>query len=119
MAGKKTIRRKTPKRLKIGYSEFKIVPRSAHWGVRNKAFGECSPDEAKIQYDSTQKRSELVNTILHEALHGIVYMFDINFKNMKEEENVVRKMANGLHTVFRDNPQFLEWIIQNSSGDDE
>lgn len=114
---KKTIRRKTPKRVKIGYSEFKIIPRSHHWGKRNKAFGECAPDQAKIQYDSTQKQSELVNTILHETLHGIVYMFDINFKSQRDEENVVRKMANGLHTVFRDNPQFIEWIMQNSRGD--
>jgi hypothetical protein len=111
-------RRKTPKRLKIGYSTFKLVPRSSQWGKRNKAFGECAPDEAKIQYDATQKKSELVNTILHEALHGIVYMFDINFKSQREEENVVRKLANGLHTVFRDNPAFLEWIKQNSNKDD-
>lgn len=112
------VKRKTPKKLKIGYSTFKLVPRSSHWGKRNKAFGECAPDEAKIQYDATQKRSELVNTILHEALHGIVYMFDINFKSQREEENVVRKLANGLHTVFRDNPAFLEWIKQNSNKDD-
>lgn len=112
-------KRKTPKKIKIGYSEFKIIPRSNEWGKRNKAFGDCSPEQAKIQYDVTQKRTELVNTILHETLHGIVYMFDINFKNSREEEKVIRKIANGLQTVFKDNPQFLEWIIQNSERDNE
>lgn len=61
----------------------------------------------------------MVNTIIHETLHGIVYMFDINFKSQRHEESVVRKMANGIHTVFRDNPHFVEWIMQNSSEDDE
>lgn len=107
-------RRKTPKSLKIGYSTFRLVPRSSHWRKRNKAYGVCSPDESRIEYDSSLKKCELVNTILHETLHGIVYMFDINFRSMQEEENVVRKLANGLHTVFRDNPAFLEWIKQNS-----
>lgn len=107
-------KRKTPKKLKIGYSDFKIVPRSNLWGKRNKAFGDCAPDEAKIQYDSSQNKTELVNTILHETLHGIVYMFDINFKSSRDEERVVRKIANGLQTVFADNPHFLEWIMQNT-----
>lgn len=111
--------RRTPKRIKIGYSVFKLIPRSSNWGARNKAFGLCQPDEAKICFDKTQKRTELVNTILHEMLHGIVYMFDINFKSMRDEENVVRKMANGLQVVFRDNPEFLEWILQNTTKDDK
>jgi len=115
MSGKKNVRRKTPKKIKIGYSDFKLIPRSNHWGKRNKAFGECAPDQGKIQFDSSQKRSELVNTIIHETLHGIVYMFDINFKSMRDEETVIRKMANGIHTVFRDNPHFVEWIMQNSN----
>lgn len=113
------VKRKTPKKVKIGYSEFKIVPRSNQWGKRNKAFGDCAPDQARIQYDASQKKSELVNTIIHETLHGIVYMFDINFRNSREEEKVIRKMANGLHTVFADNPEFLEWIMQNSSDDND
>ena len=112
-------RRKTPKKIKIGYSEFKIIPRSNEWGKRNKAFGDCIPESAQIQYDASQKRAEIVNTIIHETLHGIVYMFDINFKNVKEEEKVVRKIANGLHTVFKDNPHFLEWIMQNADKADE
>lgn len=112
-------KRKTPKKIKIGYSDFKIIPRSNVWGKKNKALGDCAPEEAKIQYDKTQNKLELVNTILHEALHGIVYMFDINFKSSRDEERVIRKIANGLQTVFKDNPQFLEWIVQNSKSNEK
>jgi hypothetical protein len=116
---KKTIQRKTPRRVKIGYLDFKLVPRSKKWSIKHKAVGMCIPEYAHIAYYSKQKRSEIVNTILHELLHGVVYMFDINFRNSREEEKVVRKIANGLHTVFKDNPEFVEWLVQNSVKDDE
>lgn len=112
------IRRKTPKQIKIGYSTFRLLPRSKHWGIRQKACGMCEPEQAKISFVSSLKDSEVVNTIIHEMLHGVVYMFDIDFANQKEEERVVRKMANGLHTVFQDNPKFLEWVLQNTKKDD-
>ena len=115
----KSVKRKTPKRIKIGYLDFKLVPRSKKWSVKHKALGMCVPEDAHIAYYSKQKRSEIVNTILHEMLHGVVYMFDINFRSLRDEERVVRKMANGLHTVLKDNPQFLEWIMQNADRDDE
>lgn len=114
----KRTRRKTPKRIKVGYSTFKLIPRSHHWGVRNKAFGTCHPEEGKICFDSTLKKAEVVNTIIHEMLHAVVYMFDINFKSTREEERVVRKMANGLQLVFSENPQFLEWVLQNTNNDE-
>jgi len=111
--------RKTPKKIKIGYLDFKLVPRSTKWSIKHKALGMCVPEDGHIAYYSKQKRSEIVNTILHEMLHGVVYMFDINFRSLRDEERVVRKMANGLHTVLKDNPQFLEWIMQNANRDDE
>jgi hypothetical protein len=115
----KVTSRKTPKRIKIGYLDFKLVPRSKKWSIKHKAVGMCVPEDAHIAYYSKQKRSEVVNTIIHELLHGVVYMFDINFRSLRDEERVVRKMANGLHTVLKDNPQFLEWIMQNANRDDE
>jgi len=111
--------RKTPKRIKIGYLDFKLVPRSKKWSIKHKAVGMCVPEDGHIAYYSKQKKSEVVNTIIHELLHGVVYMFDINFRSLRDEERVVRKMANGLHTVLKDNPQFLEWIMQNANRDDE
>lgn len=119
MTQRQTKRRKTPKRIKIGYLDFKLMPRSKKWSVKHKAVGMCVPEDGHIAYYSKQKRSEIVNTILHEMIHGVVYMFDINFRNLREEERVVRKIANGLHTVFKDNPEFLEWVLQNSHVDDE
>ena len=56
---------------------------------------------------------------LNKGVADVVYMYDIPFKNMKDEESVVRKLANGLHTVFKDNPNFLEWIAQNSNKKDD
>lgn len=115
----KSAQRKTPRRIKIGYLDFKLVPRSKKWSIKHKAVGMCVPEDGHIAYYSKQKKSEIVNTILHEMLHGVVYMFDINFRSLRDEERVVRKLANGLHTVLKDNPQFIEWIMQNANKDDE
>jgi hypothetical protein len=107
-------KRRAPKRIKIGYADFALIPRTKRWGARHKAMGICKPDQQEIQYDVTQAPAELVNTLIHEMLHGVVYMFDINFKTEREEENVVRKMANGIHTVMNDNPEFVRWILENT-----
>ena len=100
----------TPKKVKIGYLDFKINPKTRKWGTRHKALGMIVPESKNISYDKTQNVCELPNTILHEILHGIAYVFDINFPNDNIEEKIIWKMANGLCTVFKDNPSLLEWI---------
>lgn len=52
--------------------------------------------------------SETVDSIVHEILHGIVGMFNINFKlTMDEEEYIVSTLATGLVTVMKDNPDLF------------
>lgn len=38
-------------------------------------------------------------------------MMDIDFKDKAEEEDVTRKMATGLITVFKDNPKFTAALL--------
>lgn len=103
-------RRKTPNRIKIGYATFKIIPRSKYWGKRKKAAGQMEATINRISYDTSQNVHELPNTIVHEILHAINYVFSINYKNNREEEKIVNAIANGLCTVFVDNPIFLDWL---------
>lgn len=102
-----------PKTVKVGYSQFSLIPRDEIWAKKQKAVGECHAYKSIIEYDKTQNSNELVNTLIHETLHAIAYVFDIEFRNSREEEDVVRKMANGLQTVMGDNPEFIMWALKS------
>lgn len=103
---------KIPSKVKIGYSTFKIQSKNSKWKEKNDAVGLCTVDKSLIEYCAEQTESELVNTILHEILHAVIYIFDIEFGSDSKEEYFVRKMTNGLHTLFVDNPELLSWLIQ-------
>lgn len=102
-----------PSKVKIGYATFKLSPKDESWSKKQRALGECHSDKSLIEYSQNQNKNELVNTILHEILHAINYIFDIEYKNSKEEEIIVRKLANGLQTVLCDNKDFVEWMIKS------
>ncbi|MFN4975282.1 MAG: hypothetical protein ACK5GV_08565 [Bacteroidota bacterium] len=104
---------KVPNKVKIGYSLFNIESRDEAWKERNGAVGMCKVDKSLIEYCKEQSQPEIVNTIIHEILHAVVYMFDIDFDTAKKEECLVTKMANGLHTLILDNPELLKWLVES------
>jgi hypothetical protein len=102
---------KVPKKVKIGYLTFDIDSKDSAWKDRNKAVGMCKVEQSLIEYCKEQSSPEIVNTIIHEILHALVYVFDIEFDNTKKEESLVTKMANGIHTLLLDNPDLLKWLL--------
>lgn len=54
-----------------------------------------------------QKQAE---TLLHEILHAILFQFDVELEDDKEEK-VVKALAKGLHQVVKDNgTEFLSYM---------
>lgn len=49
-------------------------------------------------------------TLLHEALHGICEHYKLDIKN---DEDTIDKLANGLYMVIADNPEMFE--VHNDS----
>ncbi len=100
-----------PKKIKIGYADFNISffnkpPKDGF--VSN--MGETWVQGHNIRINENQNYEECVNTIIHEILHAISYMWYINFKTDSEEERIVSMFANALTTVFKDNPELIDWI---------
>ena len=61
---------------------------------------------------------EKVNTLLHEALHAIIYGSGLNqaggpLKEEDAEELAVNQITNYLLGMFRDNDWFLDYIKTN------
>ena len=107
------IKGRLPRTIKVGYMSCKIKPKPKRWGSRNKALGQLKLNTtrpSKIEYDRTQDEEEMHNTIIHELLHSICYVFGLKHLTEKQEEKVVDAMANGLATVLRDNQRFLDWL---------
>lgn len=102
--------KKLPKEIKIGYATFKLrhVARKSEKPI-DMGEMEYQPNHV-IRLFGKQEDSELANSLAHEIIHGINYIFDIPFKNAKEEEKFVRRFTNGLITVFKDNPKLLDFL---------
>jgi hypothetical protein len=110
-------RTRLPKKVKIGYSVFKIkhCRKGVDIGeVRKKGkaadFGECDFASQTIRVFGKQGPDEFCNTILHEILHGINDIHKIKFKSSKQEEAYVTSYADTILTLFKDNPRLLTWI---------
>lgn len=97
------------KKLKIGYQSYDIDWWTATNATSNEASGEFFAKEKKIGVDSRESGAQLVNTIIHEALHAVVYQQGLKLGD-EQEELIVNSMANGLTGILVDNPGFVNWI---------
>ena len=73
------------------------------------ALGLCMPDECRILVRDGQPEVEEVDTLLHETMHALFALLDIDVSHKKEEE-IVRRLATGLIQVFKDSPEMLVHI---------
>lgn len=122
MTKKKTVVRKRkhatlPKKVKITYTDYSFVPLTAKQAEKEEIQGDLHFKKKELRYDSSLERSELVSTILHEILHGIVDAYDLKM-NINLEEKIVNTMANGLTTVIKDNWYILAWLLEELHGDE-
>ena len=98
--------------IKIGYRNYKIDVWPDSFASTEDAEGEFFSKEGKIGIKgSTIGSAHGANTVLHEVLHGIIYQYGLS-EDLKEvkEEKIVNTLANGLMTVFVDNPWLLDYF---------
>ena len=102
-------KKELPSTIKIGYSTYSFDFWPDTFATTEEAQGEFFPTLNKIGLKESSHHSITgVNTLLHEILHGIVYQWSMEMGD-KEEQNV-NTLANGLTTVFVDNPWLLAYI---------
>lgn len=107
--------------IKIGYTKYKIQIWDKLTASSNEAYGEFFQREQVIGIDGNQTGSQLVNTLLHEVMHGIVYQMGIKMDGDADvrEETMVNSVTNGLCQVYVDNPWLLPWIQKEIKSDSE
>ena len=107
---------KLPKTIKVGYADYKIVQMKREIADADSKDGHCNVREHIITIRAENRpQSEIANTLLHEVMHAIWYMWGNG--SGQEEETCVTTLSNGLLTVMRDNKEFVEYTTEACCAD--
>ena len=98
-----------PEKIKVGYRNYKLEEWKQTVASANEAQGQFFAKEGIIGYTAEEKGVSHANTLLHECMHAIIYQWSMELDD-KVEELVVNGLANGLTTVFVDNPKLLDYF---------
>ena len=104
------------KNIKIGYRDYKIKNLDSIVSRCNEINGQFLASDGVIALSSTEDSISHANTLIHEVLHAIIYQWGIDLDD-KEEEKICNTIANGLTTVFVDNPSLLSYLQKNLKGE--
>ena len=109
-----------PETVKIGWNivSFNFVEPS--FIKDSDCFGQYLSKECKIDIQKELKGDQLINTILHEIIHCIIYNSSLNqdggpLTDDKSEEQVTNSITNWLLNVFWDNPWLVDLLKKRSS----
>lgn len=97
-----------PNKVKIGPFDFDIKNWTHFDGEVNQMYGRFSSVSFTIEIDFDRHPIKVVDTLLHEIMHGIYWAWGIH--DGDGEERTVSNMSTGLTQVMRDNPHLLEWM---------
>ena len=87
-------------KIKIGYKTYDIIYDNKYLDEKELT-GEIDYYNKKIIVRNDRDEVEFLNTFIHEVLHGIFYQS--GDRNLKEDENLINCIANGLTQVIVDN----------------
>lgn len=92
-----------PDSIKIMHKRFDLRERTGKETITDGRLAEINFLEAEISYLKLEG-SEVVDSLIHEILHGIFKMTNLrNGMNEEDEEHIVTVLATGLTTVMADN----------------
>ena len=98
--------RKPPKRLKILNLTYEVEFCSKTARESSGNDGWCDFDDLKIVvYDGLSDEAK-ADTFLHECIHAVAYGMGIEWR---KEEQVSRRVATGLCTLWKANPGAFKW----------
>ena len=71
------------------------------------SFGFVDFEDEVIGLNTDQSPEALHDTFLHELIHAICYVMSVKMK--EGEEQMTRRLATGLCTVWKDNKKVFDW----------
>ena len=97
-----------PASVKVGAWIYQIetwpIPEAEEVGK----WGICSNAQRRIQISESCDRKQAAQTLLHEILHAIAFVWGC--KRDDSEERLVGAIGEALSAVWHDNPEVMRWI---------
>ena len=110
-----------PKTVKVGWNtiNFNLVDPS-FLKDNTDCFGQYISRECRIDIQKELEGDQLINTVLHEIIHCIIYNSSLNqdggpLTDDKSEEQVTNSITNWLLNVFWENPWLIDLLKKRSS----
>lgn len=104
-----------PESIKIGPYFFRIVRLTVSKASASAVYGQCSTQEMEIRIQESFTSSyKAVSTLIHEALHALHWIMDIEEKDNEEHRCTV--LATGLTMLFTDNKWLASWVAKYTGG---
>lgn len=97
-----------PEMLRIGFKDFRVEQWDTSDAAGANRMGECCHLASRIRVDTVHGDTQTANTFIHEVLHACWKHAELDDED--KEERVVSALANQLTQVFRDNPQFTDYL---------
>jgi len=97
-------------KIKIGCLTYKVIDWDKDDSDEASLYGTHSSKTQRIKLASDMSVERKKEVLLHEVIHAIWDQWMVHEEGFKEEE-VVRALAIGLTTVFKDNPDLKKELF--------
>ena len=94
------------KKVKIGSSYYDVDYVDELEVDGRTLFGRILEVYRQIKVCTNGTEQNQLQTLLHESLHGIMWEYDV-----KDAEEDVLKLSNGIYALIVDNPKFIQKIL--------
>ena len=105
-----TVFKGLPGTIRIGWADYTVRLLPADEAHRAGLFGESLHGAQEITLADDQSGLRAANTVLHEIIHAVRRIGEMQEGDNDERETAV--VANGLMQVWRDNPEFVAWFTR-------
>lgn len=99
-----------PTKLKAGWLDYDILVWESVRAAQDRRYGETRHLTHEIMIDLSFGGRQAASTLLHEIFHVVFTIW--NIRDEDAEEQTVSSMADGLSTIWRDNPEVFAWIAE-------
>jgi hypothetical protein len=103
---------KLPPSIRIGFRTYDVtrIPDDAETDSGDALLGRHRW-QGEIGINLAVSPEEIVNSVIHEVLHGIVDVYNFPVDKTDEEE-YVRQLCGPLTALIRDNPDVIKWMVK-------